>query len=108
MSDHSDISYISDDGVEVNQQQQQQRGGAGPSQQFRGRRPARVSHATSLGSSAGVGDLQDLSAATSWQVRSVIGPLEARGAGGMHSGPECSLLVAAQVVQHCSPLADAA
>lgn len=67
MSDHSDISYISDD---EDQFTQQQRGGPAPAQQgFRGRRPARISHASSLGSSAVGEDLQDAAAAaTSWQV----------------------------------------
>lgn len=76
MSDHSDVSYMSEEGDVFGQQQQQHRGGGGgPALQYgRGsRRPpagSRISHASSLGSSA-VGDdlLQDTAAATSWQVR---------------------------------------
>lgn len=74
MSDHSDVSYISEEGDVFGQQQQQQQRGGGPAQQYgRGsRRPPRISHVSSLGSSA-VGDdlLQDTAAATSWQVRLV-------------------------------------
>lgn len=77
MSDHSDISYISDDDDAFHdhhqqQQQEQQRGFTPPQQQRApGRRPARISHATSLASSAGGEEYLDQSAAaTSWQVGS--------------------------------------
>jgi hypothetical protein len=71
MSDHSDVSYLSEgDGY---QHGQQQRGPlTGGQQGFRaaGARLAKLSHTLSLGSSGGVEEFgQDPTAAASWQVR---------------------------------------